>query len=96
MSQGFGSESPRAHLQTEHRKPARYLVLIESGGVVLARLFLDTREQVAEIDGATEEATQMMAGQVPQHGAEGAEWDAALRGHSAAERAAAAVYTLDV
>jgi hypothetical protein len=33
---------------------------------------------------------------VPQPGAEGAEWDAALAGHSARERAAARVYTLDL
>jgi len=96
MSQGFGNESPRAPTQTAHSKPVRYLVLIESGGVMLARLFLDTREQVAEIDGATEEATQMMAGLLPSRDAEGAEWDAALRGHSAAERRSAAVYALDV
>ena len=47
MSQVFGSESPRDHAQTSHRKPARYLVVIESGGFTIARLFLDTREQVA-------------------------------------------------
>ncbi|RZU02937.1 hypothetical protein [Rivibacter subsaxonicus] len=96
MNQGFGSESPRAHAQTEHRKPARYLVVIDSGGVAIARLFLDTREQVAEFDAATEEAAQMTAGLVPARGAGGAEWDRALEGHSAAERGAAEVYTLAV
>jgi len=96
MSQGFGSESPRAHTQTSHRKPARYLVVIDSGGFVIARLFLDTRELVAEFDAATEEAAQMTAGLVPTKGAGGAEWDRALEGHSAAERSAAEIYTLDV
>jgi hypothetical protein len=96
MSQGFGSESPRAHIQTSHRKPSRYLVVIDSGGFVLARLFLETREQVAEFDAGTEEAAQMMAGLVPTKGADGPEWDRALEGHSAAERRAADVYTLDV
>jgi hypothetical protein len=96
MSQGFGSETPRAHIQTSHRKPARYLVVIDSGGFVLARLFLETREQVAEFDAGTEEAAQMMAGLVPAKGAEGPEWDRALEGHSVAERRAADVYTLDV
>ena len=96
MSQGFGSESPRAHTQTSHRKPARYLVVIDSGGFVVARLFLDTRELVAEFDAATEEATQMTAGLVPVRGADDHEWDRALEGHSAAERSAAYVYTLDV
>jgi hypothetical protein len=96
MSQTFGSESPRAHTQTSHRKPARYLVVIDSGGFVLARLFLDSREQVAEFDAGTEEAAQMMAGLIPTEGADGAEWDRALEGHSTAERRAAQVYTLDV
>jgi hypothetical protein len=96
MSQNFGSESPRAHHQTSHRKPARYLVVIDSGGFAVARLFLDTRALVAEFDAATEEAAQMMAGLVPAKGADGPEWDRALEGHSAAERAAADVYTLPI
>jgi hypothetical protein len=96
MSQGFGSESPRAHTQTLHRKPARFLVVIDSGGNAIARLFLDTRELVAEFDAATEEAAQMTAGRVPTRGAGGAEWDRALEGHSAAERSAADIYTLDI
>ena len=96
MGQGFGSESPRAHSQTSHRPPARYLVLIDSGGVVVARLFIDSREQVAEFDAGTEEVAQMTSRLVPSHGAQGPEWDRALEGHSAAERAAADVYVLDV
>lgn len=96
MSQGFGSESPRAHIQTSHRRPARYLVVIESGGFVIARLFLETRELAAEFDAGTEEAAQMTAGLVPTKGADGTEWDRALAGHSAAERSAAEIYTLDV
>jgi hypothetical protein len=96
MSQGFGGESPPAHKQTTHRRPARYLVLIESAGSVVVRLFLETREQVAEFDAATEETTQMMAGLVPQQGALGPEWDQALAGHSREERGAAEVYTLAV
>ena len=96
MSQDFGREVPSAHIHTSHRKPARYLVVIDSGGYVVARLFLDTRELVAEFDAATEEVAQMTAGLVPAKGAHGAEWDRALEGHSAAERRAAEVYTLDV
>lgn len=96
MSQGFGIESPRAHTQTSHRKPARYLVVIDSAGAAIARLFLDTREQVAEFDASTEEATQMTTGLVPIQGADGPEWDRALEGHSAAERRAAYIYTLDI
>ncbi len=96
MGQGFGGESPRAHTQTAHRRPARFLLVIDSGGSVVARLFLDTREQVAEFDAGTEEAAQMTAGLVPTKGADGPEWDRALGGHSAAERVAADVYTLEV
>ena len=96
MSQNFGGESPRAHTQTSHRQPARYLVVIDSGGTGIARLFLDTRELVAEFDAGTEEAAQMTAGLVPASGAEGPEWDRALEGHSASERRGAQVYTLDV
>lgn len=96
MSQGFGSEAPRAHTHTQHQKPARYLVVIESEGSAIARLFLDTREQVAEFDAGAEEAARMTLGLVPTTGAGGPEWDRALAGHSAADRSAAQVYTLDV
>ena len=96
MGQGFGSEAPRAHIQTAHRHPARYLVVIDAGGVTVARLYLATRELVAEFDAGTEEATQMTAGLVPTRSADGPEWDRALEGHSAAERRAAEVYTLSV
>jgi hypothetical protein len=96
MSQNFGSALPHPHTQTAHRKPARYLIVIDAGGVGVAKLFLDGREQVAEFDAGTEEAAQMTAGLVPTRGADGPEWDRALQGHSAAERRAAEVYTLDV
>lgn len=96
MSQVFGRESPGVHAQTVHRQPARYLVVIDSGGSLVARLFLDTREQVAEFDAGTEEAAQMTAGLQPSKGADGPEWDRALEGHSAAERQGAEVYTLNV
>jgi len=96
MSQGFGGESPRTHIQTWHRKVARYLMLIEAGGVVIARLYLDSRELVGEFDAGTEEVAQLAAGLAPVKGATGPEWDRALEGHSAAERSAAEVYTLNV
>jgi hypothetical protein len=38
----------------------------------------------------------MISGLVPELGATGPEWDAALQGHSLAERRAAKVYRLDV
>ena len=96
MNQGFGGESPRRHQQTPLRQAARYLVLIDAGGLAVARLFLETREQVAEFDASTEDTASMTSARVPVKGASGAEWDRALGGHSAAERAAAEVYTLDV
>ena len=96
MSQVFGRESAAAHTQTVHRKPARYLVVIDAGGSLVARLFLDTRELVAEFDAGTEEATQMTVGLVPAKGADGPEWDHALEGNTGAERRAADVYTLDI
>lgn len=96
MSQSFGRETPTAHSQNPHRQPARFLVVIDSGGSPVARLFLDTREQVAEFDAGTEEAAQMTAGLLPTRGAEGPEWNRALEGHSNAERQLADVYTLPV
>jgi hypothetical protein len=96
MSQNFGGESPRAHVHTTHRRPARYLVVIDAGGFVVARLFLESREPITEFDAATQEVSQLTAGIVPQRGADGPEWDRALEGHSAAERRAADVYILPI
>lgn len=96
MSQTFGMESPRPHTQAIQRQPVRYLVVIDSGGSMIARLFLETREMVNEMDAAVEEVSAMTAGLIPVVGALGSEWDAALAGHSIAERADAKVYTLAV
>jgi hypothetical protein len=96
MAQVFGNEIPRRHSETPARKATRYLVVIESGGYVVARLLTEGREQTAEFDASTEEATVMTQGIVPATGADGPEWDHALAGHSAAERKAARIYTLDV
>ena len=96
MNQGYGIEAPGEHTHTPHRKPARYLVVIDAAGATIARLFLETREQVAEFDAGTEEVALMTRGLTPAPGALGREWDRALDGHSAAERGAADVYTLDI
>jgi hypothetical protein len=96
MSDGYGMESPHAHNQSVHRKPARYLVVIDSAGTMIARLFLESRELVAEFDAGSEEVAVMAKGLTPVLGATGTEWDRALDGHSAAERGAAEVYTLDI
>ena len=96
MNHGFGIESPGDHSALPLRKPARYLVVIDSAGTIVARLFIDTRELVAEFDAGAEEVALMTQGLTPRKGAQGAEWDRALEGHSDQERAAADVYTLDV
>jgi hypothetical protein len=96
MNHGYGIESPGEHVHTPHRKPARYLVVIDGGGSAVARLFVDTRELVAEFDAGAEEVALMTRGLQPAKGADGPQWDRALEGHSAKERGAADVYTLDV
>ena len=96
MSQNYGIESPRAHRPAPHRAPTRYLVVIEAAGAMVARLCSDARAPVAEFDAGTEEVAQMTQGLAPAVGALGPEWDLALEGHNAAERGAAAVYTLDI
>lgn len=96
MGQGFGMETPAKHHPGAQRQAARYLVVIESGGVMLARLFLQTREQIAEFDASTEEMASMISGAAASQGAGGPEWDRALAGHSADERAAAQVYSLAI
>ena len=96
MSQTFGMETPRKHSNTPRQPPARYLVLIDSGGNMVARMFLENYEQVAEFDAAVEEVALMTKNLAPEVGAVDPEWDLALRGHSTEERAGAAVYTLEI
>lgn len=96
MNQGFGIERPAPHHDTPLRAAARYLVLIESAGCAVARLFSDKRLPLIEFDASTEETATMISGLVAQSGASGPEWDRALAGHDAAERAAAKVYELSV
>ena len=93
---GYGIERPSAHIHREHRPKARYLVLIESAGPVIALLFTEARELAADFDAGAEEVALMTRGLQPVTGASQAEWDRALAGHSAEERAAAQVFVLDV
>lgn len=78
------------------QQPARFLVLIESDGAMLARMFDAERRQLAEFDASSEEVAVMTTGLSPMHEAGMATWDRALAGHSGAERTAAQVYRLDV
>jgi hypothetical protein len=96
MNHGYGIEPPSAHHHSPLQQPVRYVVLIDAGGSMVARLFLASRELVAEFDAGAEEVVQMTQGLQATHEAATAEWDRALAGHSASERAAAEVYTLDV
>jgi hypothetical protein len=96
MSEDYGLPTPGAHRQTTHRAPVRYLVLIDAGDGMIARLFLASREPAGEVDAGTEEVAQMTRGLLPERSAAAPEWDQALAGHNPAERAAAEVYTLDV
>lgn len=76
--------------------PAKYLVLIDASGEMLARLFDERRVQVAEFDASSEEVAVMTSGLEPARGAAGPEWARALAGHSEHERRQAEVYVLDV
>lgn len=76
--------------------PARYLVLIDAGGARTALLFTPDRRLVAEFDASSEEVAVMSKGLVARSDAGLSEWDRALAGSSARERAEAKVYTLDV
>lgn len=96
MSQTYGMESPKEHLKVPHRKPVHYLVVIDSAGSKIARLFLQSREMVAEMDASVEEISSMITGMVPVVGALGSEWDAALAAHRIDERATAEVFTFAV
>lgn len=96
MNQGFGHELPPRHAQQQHRQVSRYLVVIGSSAGPVAKLFLDSREPAGEFDASTEEVAVMTRNATASTGAGGAEWDKALAGHSAQERAAATVYRLDV
>jgi hypothetical protein len=74
--------------------PVKYLIVIESGGPMVARLFDANRVHVIDMDASSEDVSETTEGIVPTHGGMAPEWDRALAGHSAEERAAAQVYTL--
>lgn len=79
-----------------HSSPVKFLIVIESGGPMVARLFDANRTLVVDMDASSEDVAETTEGIVPLHGALAPEWDRALAGHSAAERAAAQIYTLAV
>ena len=79
-----------------HQPPARYLIVIDSAGEMIARMFDAKRRLMVDFDASSSEVAVMTQGLVPTHDAIDPAWDAALAGHSAAERKAAEVYLLDV
>jgi len=96
MSQTYGMESPGRHVGHPQRPPVRYVVVIDADGLVIAKLLLETRQQVEEIFASASEVAQLTQGLRPAKGADGPEWDDALQGYSLAQRRAADVYTLRV
>ncbi len=79
-----------------HKTPAKYLVLIEADGTVLAKLYDAQRAHVADVDATSEEVGVMTRGLTPEAGANAAPWAQILSGHGTRERAEARIYTLDV
>jgi hypothetical protein len=77
------------------RKPARTLILIEQDGNELARLYDDDFVLVEEFDASSEEVAVMVSG-LKSRDASDAAYDKILRGHNAAERSRARVFSLDV
>ncbi|TMH10654.1 MAG: hypothetical protein E6H58_16970 [Betaproteobacteria bacterium] len=78
------------------QQPAKYLVVIDSGGEMIARMFDASRKLLVDFDASSSEVAVMTQGLVAQRSAIDPAWDKALRGHSAVERSQAEVYTLDV
>lgn len=96
MSDSLGDEAPGRYAPHVYKKPARYLVVIDAAGSMVARLFDAQRRELAEFDASSEEVAVMTQGLRPVKGADAPEWDDALDGHNRVERIAADVYTLDV
>lgn len=80
----------------EHAAPARYLVIIDAAGEMLARLFDAERRHLTDFDASSEEVAVMTSGLVPAVGADVWQWGHALEGHSAQELREARIYTLDI
>lgn len=96
MNNGYGISAAAPATQPAEQAPARYLVCIDAGNSRVARLFLASREPVAEFDAGAAEVVQMSSVLLAEHTAHLPEWNQALAGHSEAERRSAEVYTLEV
>jgi hypothetical protein len=79
-----------------HSTPVKFLILIDAAETRVARLFDAEHGHVMDMDASTEDVVATIDGVAPSLGATASEWDRALAGHSAAERAQAQVFTLAV
>jgi hypothetical protein len=78
------------------QKPAKYLVVIDAAGEMVARMFDEERRLLAEFDASSSEVAVMTQGLTSTRSAGESAWDQSLRGHSRPEREQAEVYALDV
>ncbi len=76
--------------------PVKYVILIEAGGPMVARLFDANRVHITDLDAASQDVVLMTEGLASEHAGNQAEWALALSGHNDGERAAAQLYTLPV
>ena len=80
MSQTYSIEkNSKCSFKNKTRKICR---VIEEGGTAIARLLLENHQQVDELDNKRTEVAQMIQGLHPKQGAQGEEWNTALRGHA--------------
>ncbi|MBX3623653.1 MAG: hypothetical protein KF892_01465 [Rhizobacter sp.] len=79
-----------------HKTPVKYLVIIESDGAMVAKLYDANYKHENDIDAGSEEVAVMTKGLSPKKNGNDATWAKVLVGHGEAERRAAEIYTLDV
>ena len=79
-----------------HKTPVKYLVLIESDGMAVAKLYDAQFGHVNDIDASSEEVAVMTRGLTPTENGNDATWSRVLEGHGEAHRRAAKIFTLDV
>lgn len=97
MAQTYGIQAQPAPRGEPSLPPVRFVVLIDCAaqGSRLARLYLASRQPVAEFDAGASEVQLMLRELAPSSSAAHPDWDEALGQHSAEERAGAQVFTLE-
>ncbi|MCR5882710.1 hypothetical protein LRS03_07520 [Rhizobacter sp. J219] len=79
-----------------HKPPVKYLVIIESDGAMVAKLYDAQFRHENDIDAGSEEVAVMTRGLKAEKTGNDATWSKVLAGHGETERRAAEVYTLDL